>query len=509
MGTESIDFLYASSSVEREQEVLLERQTKIQSLKNLCRFCFECDKEVKCVPSTKLEAYQIDITEVLLMLGIEIQHNDIFSEIICEKCFQQIIDIDSYRRRCRKAQSDIIAELEELDQKVEDVQNNVKKQENSCIKVEILETSDDYMPVTDVQQFEIIEEEHLDETDAVYESVIEYDNSDIHEYSKDDEQIYAEDDAVVVDDDANKNGNDVMFNDKDKYQVVDKEAIIKNPNRNTYAYRIYECFFCRLKFAGRKTFKAHDCQVKEVKCEVEGCTKVFTKQSGYNQHIVKIHGHLKKSKHFCPICKQVLNVSEAQFKIHCKQCSKESSNKEQPIICEICNKECKNLKSYVVHKMFHDARNIVKVNDESGSKKAPVFTGKGPVICELCGKEFTNSQGLRTHKKNVHLVGSKGEVYQCDICSKQRPTKRSLFNHMRNVHRVQTSPCNVCDKVFRTKVNSYNFSFVRVLCNKFGKMKVFRHEKESKRARASKACNIFYATIFFWPTCAEIIFEFF
>lgn len=486
----------------------------------MCRFCFECDKDIKCVPINKLEAYQIDVVEFLKMIGIEIQHNDIFSEIICEKCFQQIVDIDSYRRRCRKAQSDIIAELEELDQKIEEIQNT-KKHENPWFKVEIIETTEDDIPETDVPQFEMIEEEHLEEADVVYEegcSQYQVDNSYIQDYSnnmKDDEteeeegnneEIYGNDvvgisESVEQEDNKcvlGKNDNEMIFSEKDKYNIVDKEAVIKNPDRNINAYRIYECFFCRLKFAGRKTYKAHDCQVKEVKCEVEGCSKIFTKQSGYNQHIVKIHGHLKKSKKYCPICKQYLNASESQFKNHCKQCSKESMKKEQIIECEICNKKCKNLKSYVVHKMFHDARNLVKVNDESGSKKAPIFSGKGPVraylnmlfvilvftffliclkqvICELCGKEFTNSQGLRTHKKNVHLVGSKGEVFQCDICNKERPTKRSLFNHMRNVHRVQKTPCNVCEKVFRTKVNknkiyfksSYKTLNLRILKNIF------------------------------------------
>ncbi|KAG5680452.1 hypothetical protein PVAND_009960 [Polypedilum vanderplanki] len=472
-GAENLDFFYASTNIEREQEILNERELKMQQLKSLCRFCFESENEVKCVPFNKLEAYQIDPAEMLLILGLHLEHNEIFSEILCEKCFQQMLDIDTYRKCCQKAQADIVAELEEMDQKIEKIQS-IKGNEKPWFKVEVIETTGDDVEVemgtiVEEQQYEVIEEEHLE--DVVYDYPTE--TSYVHDYSKfqneeslmiedeDDDEEEDEENIIEIDEEGvevtpveyvrRHVNDDVLFNEKDKYNIVDKDAVIKNPDRNSYAYRIYECFFCRLKFAGRKTYKAHDCQVKEVKCEVDGCEKVFTKQSGYNQHIMKIHGRLKRSKHFCPICKQVLNVSEIQFKQHCKQCSKDSNNKEQIIECEICKKKCKNIKSYVVHKMFHDAKNIVKVIDDNGSKKAPVFSGKGPVICELCGKEFTNCQGLRTHKKNVHLVGSKGEIFQCDICSKQRPTKRSLFNHMRNVHRVQKTPCNVCGKVFRTK----------------------------------------------------------
>jgi hypothetical protein len=129
---------------------------------------------------------------------------------------------------------------------------------------------------------------------------------------------------------------------------------------------------------------------------------------------------MKTTKHFCPICKNVIMSTESNFKQHYRQCNKESEKKDSdnPIACEICNKKLPNLKSYMVHKLFHDSRNLIGASENASSK---VYS-KAPVICEvsrgmksttfhennvsssqqLCGKEFTNSQGLRTHKKNVH-----------------------------------------------------------------------------------------------------------
>lgn len=120
--------------------------------------------------------------------------------------------------------------------------------------------------------------------------------------------------------------------------------------------------------------------MKEVKCEVEGCDKFFNKLSGYNTHVVKVHGLLKTSKHFCPICKNVVMSTENQFKMHCRQCNKESEKKDSdnPIECEVCQKRCPNLKSYTVHKLFHDARNLV-----TGERHSAGYSLKGPSICEV------------------------------------------------------------------------------------------------------------------------------
>lgn len=121
--------------------------------------------------------------------------------------------------------------------------------------------------------------------------------------------------------------------------------------------------------------------VKEVKCEVEGCSKFFNKLSGYNTHVVKVHGLLKTARHFCPICRNVVMATENTFKQHFRQCNKDSERKDSdnPIECEVCKKKCPNLKSYTVHKLFHDSRNLIGLTEK---KNASLGT-KGPVICEV------------------------------------------------------------------------------------------------------------------------------
>lgn len=130
--------------------------------------------------------------------------------------------------------------------------------------------------------------------------------------------------------------------------------------------------------------------MKEVKCEVEGCSKFFNKLSGYNTHVVKVHGLLKTARHFCPICRNVVMATENTFKQHYRQCNKDSERKDSdnPIECEVCKKKCPNLKSYTVHKLFHDSRNLIGLSEK---KNASLGT-KGPVICEVSSASDDNSR---------------------------------------------------------------------------------------------------------------------
>lgn len=73
--------------------------------------------------------------------------------------------------------------------------------------------------------------------------------------------------------------------------------------------------------------------------------------------------------------------TDFQFKVHFRHCHKESEKKDSdhPIECEICKRKCPNLKSYTVHKLFHDTRNLIDTNDKSFIS----LNAKGPVICEV------------------------------------------------------------------------------------------------------------------------------
>ena len=116
IGEESVD-LQNMSVIDEESFMIQERRKKLKELKNLCRFCFECQDE-KFVSLSKLQSYSISSNDIFAVIGIDSQFKEAFSSILCEKCFQQIVSIDGFRKRCQKAQDEIVKEIKELDYKV-------------------------------------------------------------------------------------------------------------------------------------------------------------------------------------------------------------------------------------------------------------------------------------------------------------------------------------------------------------------------------------------------------
>lgn len=439
---------------DEEEAILLKKQQRCEELRETCRFCFtpETNANKKCVDISKLQTYNISADEIASIVGIS-SILEVNSDLVCESCFLSIVEYDQFRKKCREAQNDIWLELQEFDRKLDELRKG-----KDC-DIELYKNEDDI----EVSNIEVLEE-HLEETQLVISYNDEYEDSQLVDQSEaiDNIQegfhiIYQQfPDSNVLDDtddlDQCQTFNVEVIKDDDKigellspihgvdeYTVSNTEEIIKNPERNRFCFKIYECFFCKLKFAGRKTYVAHKCKVSEVQCEQ--CDKVFNRIQAYNSHVSHVHGSLPISKHFCPLCKTVIYSTLNQFKQHKRSCNKETKN--QPIECEVCSKICNNLKGYSIHKIFHETRNYVS-DGLNPSKRVS--------MCELCGKKFQSTVGYRMHRRNVHRVGQTEDSFGCKLCSKVCPTKRSLFDHMRNTHRIQESPCNICGKVYRTKI---------------------------------------------------------
>lgn len=272
IGHESVNLLKESTSEEQEKKLILEREVKVKELKSLCRFCFESQDD-KFVAISKLEAYSIAPDDMLSWIGIGPHLNEIFSEIVCEQCFQQIVSIDGYRKRCCKAQEEIIAEMEEFDMEIQNFQS-LMVEEVPWFKEEEggEETHNAALEITE----EHLEEYVCDEEGGEYEA-----EGDVHTYEGQEYVIYKHEEELIVDS-RNENDSKIPHLDdlieeqdyemrvkrdeheeaeeeddeefigladpsgKDIYNTTDTDAIITNRDRNTFALRVYECFFCRL-----------------------------------------------------------------------------------------------------------------------------------------------------------------------------------------------------------------------------------------------------------------------
>lgn len=201
------------------------------------------------------------------------------------------------------------------------------------------------------------------------------------------------------------------------------------------------------KFAGNEAFKKHKCDKKELTCEVQNCGKIFTKLSGFNAHITKVHKLPKMSRLYCSSCRFSSVTTEEDFKEHCRLCEKSAEKEiyETSVTCETCGKHCPTMKSYSVHVMFH------KISEPYTPPKKWVKK-RGVFMCESCGKEFATNRYLVDHVKRLHTEPDlNATILTCDQCGKTRTSRYALNKHIKTVHTVAPEACKVCGKVFKNK----------------------------------------------------------
>lgn len=126
-----------------------------------------------------------------------------------------------------------------------------------------------------------------------------------------------------------------------------------------------------------------------------------------------------------------------------------------------------------------------------------------PYVCERCGKDFPTKVRLQSHIR-VHLFGSQLSMsqrrYGCDLCGKDFKKKQTLRDHLAVHTGIKNEACEVCGKLFFTKLSAYchkvqTHSTVRpykcTICEAAFPMRAFltRHMKKHAEREARKALN--------------------
>jgi hypothetical protein len=446
-------------------EIMSVRYKRMQEIKNTCRFCFSSRSDVKCLEMSKLLNYSIDPHESLKIIGVSMNYSEAFNEIICANCFEKVIDFENYRKRCQNAQTELITELEELDRKVlaanckqvyvrpkmsEEWLNEVTvKDEHNQAEFDVVDGDTDvesFGNENDDNFFDTSPFEESKETEmlAIVKEESEFAFAECSGTQEGEVKASTSKESADIEEFMAQNTNTDLPTVTES-QTGPKDLIenSKKPKRR----RMFECFFCRLKFVGLGVYNAHvkECSEKKVKCQIPECESYFTNQGGYNQHLRHRHN---LPKNFCPICQTSYQMNIIQFDEHRIKCIETNEYKEQQIQCVVCKKICDNLQSYKAHKMLHEKL------EEKVSEKLPAAKrnkrGAKDKMCDLCGKVF-DASGLQRHKLHVHFVNFTKEMFYCDLCPIAKPTKRLLYNHMKGTHIIRWHACETCGKMFRNR----------------------------------------------------------
>lgn len=201
------------------------------------------------------------------------------------------------------------------------------------------------------------------------------------------------------------------------------------------AFESQECKFCDKLFPGPENLKQH-IKSKHLDCDLNSllacktCGKVFKGVHNLSQHeqkhddteclceqcgqsikgkiAMRIHMNLKHSKKAffpCIYCPEQFKM-RIELQRHYSKCKEKKQTIPDPVFCEICGKQFKNLTVLNMHKKIHSIER--------------------PYKCEECSSTFRQAVALRTHRRVHSSVGK----YCCDDCGMTFRWKQTYDKHL-------------------------------------------------------------------------------
>ncbi|KAM3174529.1 hypothetical protein ACTXT7_010343 [Hymenolepis weldensis] len=254
------------------------------------------------------------------------------------------------------------------------------------------------------------------------------------------------------------------------------QVVHNNPTPN-----MYECPHCRERFSDRRAHRQHvEKHVEGVLHPCPECSREFRSKQALNHHIQMRHDteelddgpatceqcgitypkrsalkyhiarmHNLELLHQCPVCQQRFRI-ETYLRRHMKE------THSGPIKCEICQKQCANLRCYSQHRQKHFRDKIFQCTECSVSFKSKTAMRRhvrvehmqlGPekFECQICGKIVTQI--------GMHMLTHKDARFKCMYCDKQF-TKSVYYNEHLRIHLGQLPfECHICGRRFNKKSN--------------------------------------------------------
>lgn len=317
-GDEAEEMIRAIAKTEDQEIVALEtafinEQNKLDELRSSCRFCAEMKNEL--IDLSSFATFNVNLNDFLQSLGLTISESDFFPNSVCEECFNQVLVINTFIIKCKAADQLLWDEIGKL-KTLTTVDASPNKSSEAIREEHVIDLGSEFYEeiepnftdnITETYAEEILEEELIDDQGSKMftessETNCEFKNPDI----------------------------DVPTMNSSSTKLL--ETTIMDPSCNKFAKKTYDCEICLKTFAGLKTYKAHVCDVPEIRCPV--CGDIFATGFALKSHYRHLHSE-KQKKNYCPICQTVITGSSIAFTKHKAKCNRNRAEKFQ---CETCTK---------------------------------------------------------------------------------------------------------------------------------------------------------------------------
>ncbi|XP_067641594.1 zinc finger protein 391-like [Eurosta solidaginis] len=242
----------------------------------------------------------------------------------------------------------------------------------------------------------------------------------------------------------------------------------------------YQCDQCPRRCVTKENYEAHlrtHQGLKPFLCKE--CGRSYNRADHWREHVREIHATAKQ-EFKCSIegCDKVFS-RESSYRAHYRIKHKPYINREpQHYVCEDCGNRYKNITTFKEHRYKH----------------APIE--EYPFGCDECGKKFRSKRRLQEHQ--WRHTGIKNFV--CPHCGMKKATKNELRTHINYHTKERQWPCTKCTSVFNSSANLGMHDRVvhkgirRFACRycdlSFGKPDTLKHHEMRHTGEKPHGCEI-------------------